>query len=343
MFINVQSLRCSMKGVLGRLGDFFDRHAPDKTPRRRMLYVISVVLLVEGLSVIALYSYFGVFLGLASVAIGLLILLSIYRIPEDLDTADAPFGIRLVEGLVRLAGGNYVVIAIGLGTIIIVIAYNQLLSARPEYGDLDTISILFGACLIAYPFLRDQYRVEITFSLLFISLVVVFLVLPQLAVALTSSGGESGVGSWYVNYMLAAPFSGILDLIGIPSSAVGNMVTIQFSDGTTHTLGISAYCAGLYSFSIFLSAFISFVLVFERLRNPLLAIVLSLGLVAAYAGNILRMVLIGVIGYYWGMDALLWAHKNVGWIIFLTWSSVFWYLIFRYISKREVPDEAAVT
>ena len=335
MFINMQSLECPMNSALRWLCDFFDRFAPDGTPRRRMLYVISIILLVEGLSVIALYSYFGIILGLVSVAIGLLILLSIYRMPEDLDTADAPFGIRLVESLVRVVGGNHVVIVMGLGVILIVVAYNQLISALPEYGDLDTISMLFGVCLIAYPFMRDKFRVEVTFSLLFISLVVIFLVLPQIAVSLTSSSGASGVGSWYVNYMLAAPFSGILDLIGIPSSSAGNMVTIQFNDGTIHTLSISAYCAGLYSFSIFLSAFISFILVFERLRNRLLAVVLSLGLIAAYAGNILRMVIIGVVGYYWGMDALLWAHRNVGWIIFLTWSSVFWYLIFRFISTKE--------
>jgi hypothetical protein len=65
--------------------------------------------------------------------------------------------------------------------------------------------------------------------------------------------------------MLAAPFAGILDLIGVPASASGNLVTIVFQDGSSHPLSISAYCAGLYSFSIVLSAFFAFVLVFEKL------------------------------------------------------------------------------
>jgi exosortase/archaeosortase family protein len=113
------------------------------------------------------------------------------------------------------------------------------------------------------------------------------------------------------------------------------MVTLTFHDGTVQHLGISAYCAGLYSFSIFMAAFFSFVLVFERLRTRVLVIVLALGLLVAYLGNLFRMVIIGIVGYYRGIDALLWAHQNVGWIIFLSWSAVFWYLLLRYTSKPE--------
>jgi len=135
--------------------------------------------------------------------------------------------------------------------------------------------------------------------------------------------------------MLAAPFAGTLDLLGVPSSSSGDMVTIQFQDGSIQVLGISAYCAGLYSFSIFLAAFFSFVLVFERLPARLLSIVLAVGLVIAYLGNLFRMVVIGIVGYYNGIDALLWAHENVGWIIFLSWSAVFWYVLLGYISRNK--------
>jgi exosortase/archaeosortase family protein len=63
-------------------------------------------------------------------------------------------------------------------------------------------------------------------------------------------------------------------------------------------------------------------------------LVLSLGLLVAYVGNVFRMVVIGVVGYYHGMEALLWAHDNVGWIVFLAWSSIFWYLVIRYADRR---------
>jgi archaeosortase C (PEF-CTERM variant) len=139
--------------------------------------------------------------------------------------------------------------------------------------------------------------------------------------------------------MLAAPFAGILNLLGIHASSSGSMVIIYAHDGMNQlSLSISAYCAGLYSFSIFLAAFFSFVLVFERLRTKTLAFVLGLGLLVAFLGNLFRMVIIGIVGYYRGLEALLWAHENVGWIIFLSWSAVFWYLLLGYTSRHRATD-----
>ena len=176
-----------------------------------------------------------------------------------------------------------------------------------------------------------------SFALIFSGSVVMLLALPQI-VRLLSGGGNSAVSDWYVNYMLAAPFSGILDFIGIPSNSEGAFVTLQFKDGTINTLEISAYCAGLYSFSIFVSAFVAFVLVFGRLPTKALAIVLLIGLLMAYLGNLFRMVIIGVVGYYHGIEALKWAHENVGWLIFLSWSAVFWWLLLGFASRYESSD-----
>jgi exosortase/archaeosortase family protein len=175
--------------------------------------------------------------------------------------------------------------------------------------------------------------VETAFSLLFIGLVVILLVVPQAVTSIHEDTGSS-VGNWYVHYMLAAPFAGILNLLGIDASSSSNSVALQFHDGTTQVLGISAYCAGLYSFSIFLAAFASFVLVFERLSAKILSIVLALGLLIAYLGNLFRMVVIGIVGYYNGLDALLWTHRNVGWMIFLGWSAVFWYLVIGFADRQ---------
>jgi len=46
------------------------------------------------------------------------------------------------------------------------------------------------------------------------------------------------------------------------------------------------------------------------------------------------MVIIGIVGYYRGIEALLWAHENVGWMIFLSWSAIFWYLLLGYSSRK---------
>ena len=322
--------------VLDSIEDF----APEGSTRRKLIQLVSIILIFEGLTVVIMSSYFGYTVGLVSIALGgsLLVLF-----PPSLARSEAgpgapapsgpePIGIRLVQTVMGIFPSEYLIVAFGAIIVVLDILFNSFLSTRPEYGDLDTLSIMLGGVLMIYPFAVKKFKIEVIFSLLFLVLVVVILVLPQAFMAIGNSEGSTA-GNWYVHYMLAAPFAGALNLFGIEASSHQEWVTITFSDGIPHTLGISTACAGLYSFSIFVSAFFSFILVFERLPNRVLAVVLVLGLVAAYLGNLFRMIVIGVVGYLYGMDSLLWAHKNVGWMVFLSWSALFWFLLMRYAER----------
>lgn len=304
------------------------------------MQILAIILLVEGLSVFVFFSYTGLVVGLASLMIGLLILVMTYRkLSEEVSRQESP-GLRLLDYLTNLVGGDYVVMVLGAAIVLIVVLYNRFVSNRQDYGDLDTLTMLFGIVLLAYPVLSDRFGVEAGFAVLFVAFVVIILVIPQAIVSLSGDNGSSSAGNLYVQYMLAAPFAGALNIMGIHSASSGQMVTLTFQDGSVHTLSISAYCAGLYSFSIFLSAFFAFVLVFERLRTRTLIAVMLIGLLVAYLGNLLRMIIIGVIGYYDGIDSMLWAHKNVGWMIFLAWSGLFWYLVLRYVLRQHGVSNA---
>jgi archaeosortase C (PEF-CTERM variant) len=320
---------------------------PAGSPRGKLLQIVAIILIFEGISVLILFSYDGAPVGIFSMALGTLLLLLLHpgsrsapapsAQPVPKGPLEDPPGIKLIDAVTKRIGNDYAIMAVGIAAIILVLVYNYMVSARPELGDLDTLSIMFGGMIALYPFISKKFKVEAAFSLLFLGLVILFLVVPQAVTSYREDAGSS-IGNWYVHYMLAAPFATILDLIGIPASSSGSVVMIQFQDGSRQALGISAYCAGLYSFSIFLAAFFSFVLVFERLRTKVLVFVLVLGLVVAYLGNLFRMVVIGIVGYYDGLDALLWAHRNAGWIIFLSWSAVFWYLLLRFTSKHAVTS-----
>lgn len=326
----------------------FNRLAPEGSPLRKMLLIIAVILVFEGISVLLLFSYDAAILGVISIAIGFFLVLVTYprkteeAQPEERELSSKPaLGIRLVEGIISRMGGDRVLIALGISLVASILLYNEFISVRPNLGDLDTLAIMLGLMMIAYPFIANKFLVEAAFSLLFLGIVALFLVVPQAVMSIHSGVGTSA-GNLYVHYMLSAPFAGILNLIGIPASSSGSSVTMTFIDGSVATLGISAYCAGLYSFSIFVSAFISFVFVFEKMKPTTMAMVLGSGLLIAYLGNLFRMVIIGIVGYYNGMSALLWAHKNVGWIIFLSWSAIFWYLVMRY-AEGHSEKKMAVT
>jgi exosortase/archaeosortase family protein len=325
-----------------------DKWFPEGSPRRKLLVIVSIILLFEGISVLILFSYLGVVAGLFSLALGALLLLLLHPVsgeerkpapPEEvLDREQKvpdrdPFGLVLIDAVMKRVDNDYIIMGAGAAIIAFVVIWNAIVSDLPEYGDLDTLTFMFGGLVLLSPILFRKFRVETAFSLLFIGLVVILLVVPQAVTSIHEDTGSS-VGNWYVHYMLAAPFAGILNLLGIDASSSSNSVALQFHDGTTQVLGISAYCAGLYSFSIFLAAFASFVLVFERLSAKILSIVLALGLLIAYLGNLFRMVVIGIVGYYNGLDALLWTHRNVGWMIFLGWSAVFWYLVIGFADRQ---------
>jgi archaeosortase C (PEF-CTERM variant) len=329
-----------MRLDLGPLREWIERVAPDGTPRRKVLQILSVVLFVEGLSVLIMFSYAWIGLGVASLLIGFFLVLLLYRGSPTSESPSErqPLGIKLADSIVSLFGGRYVVMIVGIAVVVLVVVFNLLVSDNPGFGDIDTITLFFGVVLIAYPFAIGQFKVEETFALLFIGFVVAFLAVPQILSDLASRSGTSTASSWYVHNMLVAPFSGILNLLGIPSSSDGNLVTIEFKDGTVQTLAISTYCAGLYSFSIFLAAFFSFVLVFEKLKMTTSILTLLAGIAIAYLGNVFRMVVIGVIGYYEGLGALRWTHENVGWMIFLAWSAVFWWVVLRKTADASEPD-----
>ncbi len=314
--------------------------APDGSTKRKIIQVVGIIFVFQGVSIALLSSHFGPALGVLSMALGVLILLIFppklrpreqaseeQRRQAESDT----YGIRLVDFIYKTIGGTYVTIALGIVIIAGILIYNRYLSSRPDIGDLDLLSMILGGLLVIYPYASKRFKVEMCFALMFIAFVVVILVIPQ---ALLSFNGDSTLGNWYVHYMLAAPFAQTLNLLGIEARSAAEVVWITFKDGSTHPLGISTACAGLYSFSIFVSAFFSFVLVVERLPIKITALVLSFGLLVAYVGNVFRMVVIGVVGYYHGMEALLWAHDNVGWMVFLAWSSIFWYLVIRYADRR---------
>ena len=333
---------------------YVDKLFPEGSSGRKLLQIVSIILIFEGLSVLILFSYQGAGVGLFSLAMGILVLVLLHPgakekappMPDEKTpiepkiSKEDPPGIKFIDAILKAIGNDYIVMAAGAAIIVIVVLWNMFLSSRADLGDLDTLTILFGGLVLFFPLLVHKFKVESIFSLMFIGLVVLFLVVPQ-AVTSLHKGAGSSVGNWYVQYMLAAPFAGILNLVGIHASSSGNIVALHFHDGTVQVLSISAYCAGLYSFSIFLAAFFSFVLVFERLPTRILVFVLALGLLVAYLGNLFRMVIIGVVGYYRGLDALLWTHENVGWVIFLSWSALFWYFLIDYVSKHSSSSQGS--
>ena len=103
----------------------------------------------------------------------------------------------------------------------------------------------------------------------------------------------------------------------------------------------------IYTASIFLSAFITFILLEYRRFDRKVGLLIGLGIFTSYLANLFRMTIIVLVGHYYDTDPvnltnLSWAHTNAGWLIFLAWIIPFWWLMYRFLMKKDIskiPDE----
>jgi archaeosortase C (PEF-CTERM variant) len=236
-----------------------------------------------------------------------------------------------------------------VGALIIdaVFIYNIVTGQGLELKTWDTITVMLGASLILYNFIPESYSVTRDFMVFFLTLLFIILVLPQLFYS-NFIGAEASAN--YTKILLADPVAGLLKVFGIesytviekiPGSTYTAVVHYARSNGEMAQVGITESCSGIYTTSIFISAFITYVLVEYHQINRKVILILVLGVLTSYLANILRMTIITGVGHYYGTDALLEAHANAGWLIFLAWIIPFWFLVFKYLIKEEPEERSA--
>jgi len=67
-----------------------------------------------------------------------------------------------------------------------------------------------------------------------------------------------------------------------------------------------------------------------------------IGGAALYIMNILRVIILILTGYYYGVDSMMFVHEHLGWILFVAGMSIFWYLVFNdkdLILKKTIDAE----
>jgi exosortase/archaeosortase family protein len=240
--------------------------------------------------------------------------------------------------------------AIGVAIILADLGYNWMWSASPAIQTEDTIVLLAAASLIGYNFVPTRFARERDFVILFSGCLNAILVVPLLVARAYYADFERSVDlySWVA---LAPQTSAVLSVLGVANSV--HAVVGSTAPGLTFvpqqiqvqvTVVITTSCSGIYSFGIFASAFVAFVLTEHQGMSRRVWLLLGLGLLAAYVANVLRMVVIVLVGYYTDtsptdLQNMLIAHSYAGWLIFLGWISLFWTAVFRLLPKGLVMPQ----
>jgi exosortase/archaeosortase family protein len=309
-------------------------------PRLKLL--VGLVFLFAGLDVMILLSHLNRAYGAALFAAGIGILAWGYRGSEGAERAPPEnLAGKLVHAATFDGRLTDLLPVVGAASIALVFAYNIMRAGGLQLGSNDYVALLLGTTMIAYNYVPRKYSVERDFAFLFFAFLFLILVVPTTLYSIRYGAlTEDNTDTPFVEWLLTRPLSGLLNIVGVENwldPEHHNMLNYVDKDGFRQAVSIGLSCTGLYSVSIFVSAFAAFVAVEYKRLDAKVALLLFVGVVMAWYANVIRMTLIVVVGVHYGTEALLWTHNNAGIFIFMAWILVFWGVMFRVLGVGDAP------
>jgi len=290
------------------------------TPAGKFALVAAMVVGFSGLRIMLLSSYQSKLLGVC-LALG-----GMYAFRQMLAPGKAE---KHASAIYPLAGALVI-----LGDL----AFNLFIAGSLDLKSLDFMTLLFGLILLAYNYTPARFEIETCFLVIFFFAFILLQIAPLLlhAAYATLVGSPFDIeasAQWYVHNFLGKPLAALLNAAGIETKTSGDLVAFMTPQGWLGVkIGIS--CSGAYSFAIFTSAFVAYVLTkYKKLTRNTLAL-LAAGVILTYLANILRMLTTVLSGYFYGGEALVTVHQNAGWLIFMFWTFLFWTIMFKILTKE---------
>jgi len=271
----------------------------------RWILFFSALLFFQGISIMLLpLKYLPWYFGILLISISGFIAVKRYTKPIDYVQ-----GRNLSSKIVSRLPKTYFPL-VGFFLLILVVLFSYRYT-RKDFGDLDMLVSLIAVYIIFFNFIPNQYELERDFTLMFFMFLVILYVVPSLIIGYIDKFPESSAFSGSLNnkvmhYLLVRPLENGLCYISV---------------------WVARQCSGIYSVIIFISGYISYMLTRSSDFGKPVFLYMLLGILIAYFANILRMLIVVLSGYYWGEDALIWTHENAGWLIFLSWVFLFWFLL----------------
>jgi len=215
----------------------------------------------------------------------------------------------------------------------------EFLYSDSNFGQSSTLVLLFSLILLSYNSVPSDFWKERDFMFLFFFFLILFVAFPPIfenALSSTPFFGNHNIdNSIFIYYFLGKPLITLLHLFGYNFVSSGDVIYYQdLNAGHTVSVWIARSCSGYYSIVIFVAAYISYILSNQNNFNIEIAAMMLIGILIAYLANLFRMAIVILAGHYWGGDALIWTHTNVGWLIFTFWILIFWPFLSKVIDKQ---------
>lgn len=303
---------------------------------RRFRILVSFLAALEGFSSIMISSKYSALFGLSLFFISTNYLLRNNRITRVSNSHPQNISSKLK---IITAYRPYFSI---VGSIFILLIFIYSFNFSNRYlGHFELLLLLNFTFWILYNYIPTNFSWERDFTFLFLNMIILIVVLPGI-IFLIIDGASFYNEDKLIEIFLTRPLFNIFSITGILSTYHGNTISFIASDGNIQKVLIAAQCSGIFSVQIFLSAFIAFVLMEFSLKETSTLFLLVIGVFLSYIANLLRMLIIVLVGYFYGMEALLVTHAYAGWLIFSLWMLIFWHFLMRNFTLESNSDESNI-
>lgn len=202
-----------------------------------------------------------------------------------------------------------------------------------------------ASLFLAYRYLSVEYETLLRYKELlyfFVTPVLVFYFLITVGLdryIIETPFGQAWLGS--VMYLSRSA----LRLIGLAFSGTGNDIMLSAPDYVRPvTLQVTEECSGIHSSFLFL-AFFAMMLVDlrDRLSRRMGSVCFVIGAVGTYSANVVHIVVLCLITTQVGFDAMKAFHDYFGFVFFVGWIFIFWFLVYRRIRREDTSHSTSAT
>ena len=214
-----------------------------------------------------------------------------------------------------------------LGSAVIVADYAFNFVRGSTVGILDLIVILLGAVVLTYG-LRSLklFWVPVAYGIILLAGYQIENYTPNYL----------ALQNWLAGVMVSA-----INALGIVATASGDLVSMILPNGTSLILEVAGACTGLQGILAF-GMLSTMTLLDLKPKMSRIVPIFAIGFAGAFLINILRLLVVFLTFWLFGVGAGEAMHVYFGYLIFVAWVLVFWALAFKYLVPPPAPTSSQV-
>ena len=200
-------------------------------------------------------------------------------------------------------------VVLGIFMVLANIVYN--LKALNQLGTLDSMAFFMGISFIAYGTSKFRRMGEFgiymsgTFIVLFLFF---YSILPSL---------HNNFIHDFDHYFVLIPSLYFVNTLTNMDIHIIATETVHFNGFEESTVIIGGPCSGIYSMLLLLGIIVGYVKMEKLTDKKRIYLLILAAVIIAYFSNLIRVSILYIVGYYYGIEKMMFVHVYIGWFIFI--------------------------